>query len=387
MLNTLGLFHSLYLEINLFGSVLMFVLILKLVLNSRIKGQQYFRRLLTWNIVLFLSDAVSVLMQDGSSDYTDSFVVFAKSIYFIAVFVLTCECFLYFEACRDSALMKDRGKTGLVTLPVFFFILLIIINLHGQFLFYVDENGLYQRGRAFLLIYLLSFFYTIFSMIRSFADAFRRDNFAVRGRYVLYGLYPLVPVVAGILQFFTPEIPVLCPVLSISAVIIYVNAMEYLIYLDSLTGLKNRRLFLYDMTLMMHHLRPGQKLCFAMIDLNDFKSINDSYGHNTGDLALQIIGDAMTECLADARNRSVLCRYGGDEFAILLCSEDSSEMDLYLENIRQKTETLSTERRMPCPITFSAGISEWDGTEDTKSFIAGADQKMYKVKSSARHGR
>ena len=61
MLQISSLFRLLYLEINVFGSTIMFVLILKLILNSRIKGQMYFRRLLTWHIVLFLSDASSQL--------------------------------------------------------------------------------------------------------------------------------------------------------------------------------------------------------------------------------------------------------------------------------------------------------------------------------------
>ena len=387
MLQISSLFRLLYLEINVFGSTIMFVLILKLILNSRIKGQMYFRRLLTWHIVLFLSDASSLLMMNRNREYTDSLAVFFKSIYFIAIVVITCEAFLYFESCRDSAVIRNPGKIGLAFIPVFLFIVLIILNLFLKVLFYIDADGIYRRGRAFVLIYAICFAYNIVSMIRSYLDAFRRDNFAVRGIYIFYGTYPLIPLAAAFVQFFVPEIPVLCPVLSVSAVIIYVNSMEYLIYLDSLTGLKNRRMIIHNITSMMKNLQPGQELSFTMIDLNNFKSINDRFGHDTGDIALTIIGDAITTCMKGARNRSILYRYGGDEFAIILCSNDSSEIERDLIAIREKTKMLAEERKMPCPITFSAGTSVWNGSDGPKTFIAVADRKMYQIKFSARRGR
>ena len=370
MLQISSLFRLLYLEINVFGSTIMFVLILKLILNSRIKGQMYFRRLATWHIVLFLSDASSLLMMNRNREYTDSLAVFFKSIYFIAIFVITCEAFLYFESCRDSAVIRNPGKIGLAFIPVFLFIVLIILNLFLK-----------------VLIYAICFAYDIVSMIRSYLDAFRRDNFTVRGIYIFYGTYPLIPLAAAFVQFFVPEIPVLCPVLSVSAVIIYVNSMEYLIYLDPLTGLKNRKMIIHNITSMMKNLRPGQELSFTMIDLNNFKSINDRFGHDTGDIALTIIGDAITTCMKGARNRSILYRYGGDEFAIILCSNDSSEIERDLIAIREKTKMLAEERKMPCPITFSAGTSVWNGSDGPKTFIAVADRKMYQIKFSARRGR
>lgn len=120
MLQISSLFRLLYLEINVFGSTIMFVLILKLILNSRIKGQMYFRKLLTWHIVLFLSDAFSQLMMNRNREYTDSLEVFFKSIYFIAIVVITCEVFLYFESCRDSAMIRNPGKLVLPSFPYFY---------------------------------------------------------------------------------------------------------------------------------------------------------------------------------------------------------------------------------------------------------------------------
>ncbi|MDY5112144.1 MAG: GGDEF domain-containing protein, partial [Bilifractor sp.] len=115
-------------------------------------------------------------------------------------------------------------------------------------------------------------------------------------------------------------------------------------YLDPLTGLKNRRMIIHNITSMMKNLRPGQELSFTMIDLNNFKSINDSFGHDTGDIALTIIGDAITTCMEGARNRSILYRYGGDEFAIILCSDDSSEIEQDLIAIRENAKMLAEER-------------------------------------------
>ncbi len=380
----LEIFYPLYVEVDMFGSVIILVLIFRLIVDSRIRGQREFRRLLIWEVILFMSEAMSRITQDYRADFTDSLVMIAKSVYFISCVASSCACFSYFECCRDSALShRCRFKT-FSSIPLYFYIALVILNLYGKFLFEVNDEGLYQRGPAFNITYVLCYFYAAVISVRSFADAFRKENYADRGYFILLGVFPVVPGIAGVFQYSFSNIPVLCPAMTIFSILIYIDAMEQLIYTDPLTSLDNRRSFTRELVTMMKNQRADEKLYFAMIDLNNFKSINDTYGHNAGDSALVIVADPMRQSADSHRNRLNLCRYGGDEFAVILSSDDRMEIRRYLRDVLTQIEVLVKERHMPCPVTFSAGVSEWNGKDEPGEFIENADKEMYVVKSERR---
>ncbi|MGN0361743.1 MAG: GGDEF domain-containing protein [Bilifractor sp.] len=378
--SSLSLPAFLYLEINLFGAAIMLVLILKLIRSSRVKGQQYFSRLLAWQMIIFVSDAVATISADYKPDFLDAVLLSSKSFYFLAVAASTCECFAYFECCRGSALSQKRQFETWLRIPVWIFTVILIFNLKYGFLFYVDQYGDYNRGRLFLLPFLLCTVYAVVSMVRSVTDAFRRENFADRGYYLLLGVFPVIPIGAGYLQYFFPDIPLVCPVQSIFSILIFVDAMEQVIFMDPLTGLNNRRCFIHGLVTMMKNRDSKERLYFAMIDLNHFKSINDTCGHNTGDSALIVMAEALMSCTDHMGSHSILCRYGGDEFAVLLSSADDKEMERYLGKVESKIKALTKEKCLPCDITFSAGISIWDGSEEPGSLIERADKKMYQEK-------
>lgn len=374
-------FYPLYMEVDLFGSVIILVLIFRLIIDNRIRGQREFRRLLAWEVVLFISEALSKGMQGHITGYTCRMFILSKSVYFVACAVCSSACFAYFECCRNSELSGMRRFLFRVSIPVYVYIVLVLLNVRHGFLFLVNDEEIYQRGPAFEGTYVLCFAYAAAMTVRSLADAFRGENYADRGYYILLGVFPAVPVTAGLVQYFYPNLPVMCPAMTIFSIIIYTDAMEQLIYTDPLTSLDNRRSFLRGIVIMMRNLRAEDRLYFAMIDINDFKSINDTYGHTVGDAALVIMADAMRQCADSHRNRFGLCRYGGDEFAVILSSADKGEIRRYLDNVVKKVKVLSDERKMPCRILFSAGVAVWNGKDDPGMFTAGADREMYLVKS------
>lgn len=380
-------FYLLYIEVDLFGAVIILVLIFRLNFDKRIRGQQDFRWLLIWEIILFLSEGLSRITQDYMADYTDPLVMIAKSTYFVSCVWCSSSGFMYFECCRDSAFSRRRTFRLESNVPALLYIVLMLINYRKGFLFMVDDAGIYHRGYAFSVTYVICFVYYALVTVRSFLDAFKKQNFIDRKYFIKIGLFPFVPTVGGLIQYVQPNIPILCPVLTISSILISLDIIEGLIYSDPLTGLENRRSFLRRLVLMMKNLYSNERLFFSMIDLNDFKSINDTYGHNIGDLALVIVSDAMKQCAKSHRNRMNLCRYGGDEFAVVLSTDDRMEIRRYLEDVQRQTEVLTRQREMPCTITFSAGIAEWNGEDSTDDYIANADREMYANKVKSGHGR
>ena len=148
---------------------------------------------------------------------------------------------------------------------------------------------------------------------------------------------------------------------------------------DELTGLYNQRA-LYD------HLRrelagaerDKQYLSLCYMDLNGFKQVNDIEGHKAGDAILKLVGHAM---LSSTRETDLCCRYGGDEFCIILPRTDLSEAELVVERMLEKYKQLESKG-----VTFSIGIVTTGVEEfvDIDSLVNQADRFMYKSKAKSK---
>lgn len=153
---------------------------------------------------------------------------------------------------------------------------------------------------------------------------------------------------------------------DITEYILIRKQLEFNATVDLLTGLYNRRFFM-DYFRKIH--RPG---CIAFIDLDDFKSINDSFGHLSGDRVLSDLGACIKRTLPDM----IACKYGGDEFIIIMQGVDIQEFKIRL--ISFADEYMKQKKLADCP--FSAGISEYV-PGDFESSVATTDKLLYRAKS------
>jgi diguanylate cyclase (GGDEF)-like protein len=116
-----------------------------------------------------------------------------------------------------------------------------------------------------------------------------------------------------------------------------------------------------------------------MLDVDEFKSYNDRYGHPAGDAALKIVAGVLKDIL---RGADVAARYGGEEFAILLPQTTSTEAAAIAERLRQRVEHTEFPKRK---VTISIGIASCSNEIDTPEDIIGAaDHALYEAKN---HGR
>ncbi|MGN1023553.1 MAG: diguanylate cyclase domain-containing protein [Lachnospiraceae bacterium] len=381
------LFYTLYTEINLFGAVIMLVLFCRLVLSNRIPGQSSFRRILLWQTALFVSDALARIAMDCPDTARNLLVMLFDSVYFTSSVGMTCEYFIYFACSRNTRMRQDQKLQRRIRIPLDAYIVLIVLNFPLGFLFYMDAAGTYHRGPVFFLTHIICSGYAIVSTVSAFRDAFRMENYAERKDYLTYVLFPILPFAAALFQYFVTNIPVMCPVLSILSIVIFINAMEQLIFTDPLTGLANRRSFVNTLVTRMESLKKDENLYFIMFDLNDFKTINDQYGHRDGDAALTIMADALQQAAGENQQGISIGRYGGDEFAAALTAGSLETVENYLEAVRQGISRLSEERNLQGQISFSAGVARWNGSDDPGRLIASADQEMYHMKAEFKQFR
>lgn len=156
---------------------------------------------------------------------------------------------------------------------------------------------------------------------------------------------------------------------------------------DELTRLPNRRAFLKRLENESGRVqRYGYPMAIAIIDLDLFKEINDSYGHAVGD---QVLQSYTKNVLSTFRNYDLVARYGGEEFAVLLPHTDIYGAERALNKVLQKAaETPLDRASIDAPIklpTFSAGVAAYKQGESIENIINRADKAMYNAKKLGRN--
>ncbi len=163
------------------------------------------------------------------------------------------------------------------------------------------------------------------------------------------------------------------------------DELRRLATLDMLTGALTRRRFLeiFDQELG-RRARSATSLSVLMIDLDHFKSINDRFGHATGDLALSHFAAVCKSCL---RSSDCLGRMGGEEFAALLPETNMEEAYVVAERLRLSiaAATIILDEGQSITVTISIGVAECHGSQQPEAILAAADRALYQAKNSGRN--
>ncbi len=151
--------------------------------------------------------------------------------------------------------------------------------------------------------------------------------------------------------------------------------LSELAHTDPLTGLPNRRAWADELERALQRARrTGEPLTLAMLDLDDFKAFNDTFGHAGGDRLLEQTADALR---AQLRPDDVIARLGGDEFAILLPDCDAGGAAVVLKRLLAAAPTRQT---------YSIGLGHFDGSQSAAALLHEADVALYDVKHGAPAG-
>ena len=162
-----------------------------------------------------------------------------------------------------------------------------------------------------------------------------------------------------------------------------VENREKLLY-DSLTGVHSR--LAYDELIeqeLARWRRHGSSFSYAILDIDNFKNINDQYGHSAGDKALKIIAKTMMQQI---RKSDFIFRIGGEEFVVLLTNTEVSKAEVLVEKLRQAVKDSAFHfNQEQVSLSLSAGITETSDEDDSESIFERADSALYRAKNSGRN--
>ncbi len=153
---------------------------------------------------------------------------------------------------------------------------------------------------------------------------------------------------------------------------------------DSVTGLANRRAFDDEIQRRFAEWqRRRTPFTLMILDADNFKKINDTYGHQTGDEALRQIGQVITD---SSRQMDFRCRYGGDEFIVIMPDSGTQEARTAAERIRKAIESITIEAGgQSLHLTCSVGVARIGANDDAARLVRRADEALYKSKDAGRN--
>ena len=164
--------------------------------------------------------------------------------------------------------------------------------------------------------------------------------------------------------------------------------LEQLAQTDPLTQLLNRRALTERITAEMERaLRYDSSMALLMIDLDHFKSVNDTYGHLVGD---DVLRDVAALLIATIRSTDMVARYGGEEFLVLLPETDDAGAESFAERIREAVEQHpfgGRANQAPLKLTTSVGVATFPAAriESVEDLFARADAALYRAKADGRN--
>ena len=373
--------NLLYTEICAFALVILVLM----YLNMRYLQEKFLLRQRLFALMLhtlgtnLILDTI-VWLLDGKPGAAAAGMVWVTAFLYVFISPL----FFMMFALYSTLLIRDRHSIGRKTmifliLPILVNLLLDIFNVYGGFLFYYDNQNVYHRGRYFFLISLLWLVYAVYSFVILVSNRKK-----VPSRHIFPLLAAMIPpLVCGILQFYYYGLDLIWPSLAISMQIIFMGIQNGHLYTDYLTGLYNRRQIDYYLEERLRVRKKGLIPIGIMMDLDYFKMINDTYGHSMGD---QVLVEAAQILKASFRKADMICRYGGDEFIVLIDRKDESEAAADIAKLRENVQKYNEKKKLPSEIRFSIGCETFDiGNQNSaKEFLERLDTLMYVDKRRSR---
>ena len=240
-----------------------------------------------------------------------------------------------------------------------------LISIFGGFVFWVDENNVYHRGPFYIVymaVYTASSVYLVVESIRA-GRTYQQVSFVAV-------ISILICLAFGVLiQVFNADVRTTWPAVAVAVMLYFMFYADMILRSDALTKLLNRHSFEEFLA------RPTLPCVFVMVDVDDFKHANDTYGHAFGDACLANIAGMLRRIFGGAG----LCyRTGGDEFVVIM-TDRHGEVDGYIEKVKAAVEEArSSDERLP-GVSVGYAFADKD-CESVVSVLNEADQAMYKSK-------
>lgn len=374
------------LEMNIIVVSILLLLYVKVIKNIDQQMKNIvFSRLLLFLLIISVLEIV-VLCLNGK-DFTGSrqLLRFILSIKYSLTALISCY-WCHYLMCESVWLNKNLFNTRIhfaLVVPACILIIMSIISFWQDWIFTFNSKGYVIRGKYHFVQGIITYAYFTIASTSVLISIFKPEN---RNHLFTQIMLVVLPFVLGLIHLFKPSINTVWPGLTVILLVRFVDFQEEQVFIDSLTGLNNRRSFDKFLTSILNeHGVFAKSFYLYMIDLNHFKTINDTFGHTEGDSAL-INAGAIFKSVCAGKN-AFLSRFGGDEFAIIYPTANAEKAWELKNELLDAFRKFNVENSMnkPYAIEISVGYTAVPKKTNLSSvqIINMADLSLYGAKRSA----
>lgn len=370
-----------YVAINLFALTILFMIYMNMhYLQEKIFfRQKIFISLLTSCAFQLVLDSLLWALDGLPGTFARNLVSTVAVIYFVnsAVPFVIWSLYVNYQVYKNETATK-KVLIPLV-IPAAVNALLGITSLYGGYFFYFDGNNVYHRGSLFIITPFIWLFYFLYTTIILMVHRkkFEKRHFIP----MIIFMFPLLG--SGLIQFLFYGVSILWASMALSIQIVFMGIQNVQLHTDYLTGLHNRRQLDYYLDELIRDKDRDRVIAGIMLDIDSFKQINDELGHAAGDCALL---DASHILRMSFTKNDLVCRYGGDEFVIILERKSIREVEAAIAKFKHNVRDFGRKEKRPYKLSYSMGydILKSDTGMTAKDFLNHIDSLMYEDKIASK---
>lgn len=366
-----------WITLNFFTSFLLVLLLIFQNKSSRLQKGRKYSAILKCTLVLLLSESIGRI----GETYPNDFLIFAQIGYFI-IFLLDPVDILFAVYYMDCW-MDDGNKKPRATFRIAFeifavtnFVLVFLATVFKTKWFYYFEDSVYYRGEFFYPRAILLMIFICLLVV--YAIAFRNNIMSEYKQAVLF--LPAFAFIGSVLQVFLAELDTTYAGISLGCLILFFFYQSRDVNVDYLSGLLNRRgLDIKMQDMVKNAASTGRDFTAVMIDIDNFKEINDSLGHDAGDKAIKVVADILVDIFGE---NAYIGRFGGDEFCIVVEEASKYEVSKKIDILHTHVAKASRKHGWPNGVDVSCGFEEYYHASgmSAKEFQQIIDRLMYNEK-------
>lgn len=361
---------------DMMGVLILILLMISsyLVRQRRTPSDRMFTVMCVVTALACIADLFSFIVDGQTYDGAYTSAMILNTFTYCANIIVSMLWMLYVDLRLYNSISHMLRTLKRAFLPGVAGLIGIFINIRWSFVYYQDESNVYHRMPFSTFYFVLTYFY-LFSSV--FIRRTHRKRMG-KTRFVPVWMFLLPIVVCTTAQFIVYGISLAWCSVAIGLVSIYMGLQNELAYLDPLTKLFNRT-YLHNLLKQFGNARTEVR--GIMLDLDRFKAINDTYGHDAGDAALV---ETARILLSSVPENGVPIRFAGDEFMILIPSGTDADVNQTIENIRKEEAAFNESGKKPYQLLISLGTAVLPSGGNTEEFLKEMDDRMYEQKK-ARH--
>ena len=368
-----------YASANIVGTIIFGVMLAhdRFSVDRQEKQLKYDQTLVAF-MLYFISDTIWAAVDSELINKTQLPVSITNYVNFILMTGITYSWLKYVMAVEK---LEKRNRLAVKHAIVFPFavsaIILLVLFIAAPHVLLEDSLSVTPVFDGFMIV--TPSIYIVAVIMYALKEIKREDDPIERRKHFYIAFFPVMLVAGGLLQMiFMPTLPLFCYAGTIFMLIFHMKTTDDQISTDPLTKLNNRSQLIRYVAQESNMRIEGRATYVVMMDINDFKKINDNLGHAEGDMALVLFAKALVDTIKNCNMPMFLGRFGGDEFVLIAHPIKKEEIDALIEEIRSNVRKECLKEEKPYIISAGIGYDELLNPPDTfQKCMQRADSKLY----------